>query len=847
MKRNISYALRFNYMPEGGFALLDVLIAALIVTIVGIAVALAFSNVSRSMVFSRMRTVANNLAQEKVEAVKSISYGDIKVTSAGDLSSYGYDNTNEDYVPETVTAAGVQYKRYTTLWLASEQLVGGKTVISTMTPSSFDCGVKKIKVEVKWVSNNRQQSLVLYNLITDPEKETKNGVVYGFVTSTDTTLPLADVEVAVVQNMAWSTITSATGYYIIETTMPATVQVTAFTDDYFSATSNNITIPARCDLQLSKIPVGIIDGYVVKNDHLIISLVVATTIYNQYRYSSDVDEEYVQLYNPTTWQWEISNDWPYNHDYVKFYYVNSSNQISQFPSMTYRTDSLPSYAYYLIGNQSHLYLNQTRVDPDAYYDGNVMTSSAAAGVAICNRYNVWLDSVSWGRVSGEGTVPPSKAVETKGFTVSGKSPIAPGYMLYRIGLGSTGTFTVRGGGANDSNDNSSDFCYEAIGKTCGPPYSSSLSSPPASGTPACGAFVSSDGCPYNDITDTCTVKSDHGAYYCIKVTSGSCNIHISLGNCYADINNISIRDGEHKTLSTVCLNSSCSGSSSSSSSGTISGVVMNGVNNKVLPGILVSVGAYSTITNDKGKYVLLVDTGPYMVIANPNNNSSSWTSDAESITVPSKTVVTVPNLLVYPATTISGLTRNDVSAPLPYVMITASVTSVGDLRTVTSGPDGTYKIVGIRTGSCSVYPIIGDADTYTSDKTYPVTLAQGVENSGNNFTIYSGRGKIRGTARYNNGSITTGALIIATTGPVPADPPPSINSAFIASPIAYYGTVSIADGSYELVVKKGYSYNIRVWYARLLNNNTITTISKTAVSGQVNDATSPVTVNLTLP
>jgi len=845
MKKRLFPGLFIN---SSGFSLIEVAIMLSVISFVLVGVVLTFSKVGIGFVLTKKRTIANNLAQEKVEYLKSKSYNRLLVTPESDLLYYGYDNTNDDYKPEVITVAGLNYTRYTAVWKGREENVGGKLVISTMSASSSEEGIKKIKTVVKWFDNHKEFSITLFNYREDPNRQTRTGNVYGIVTTTGVHAAIEGATVEIVQNLNLNAVTSATGYYIIKTTTPAMFQVRAFKNGYFPTTSVNKAVHINQNMDLAQKLTGTVTGWAVIDDHLLISLVASATDYKGF------EQEYVQLYNPTTWQFTI------NSATIKLYYVYSSNTVYEIP-LTFIDTNLFSYGYYLIANTTTVRIGGTSVSANARYSGDVIQEGTPGGIGLCDNYDVWIDSVSWGKTAGLGADPPSQAVETEGYKdVSG--PIGSGKQLYRLhyvdssyGLTSG---TIRGGGAYDSNNNLADFYYGSIPTSGSPPYNNSASSPPVSGTPAYGAVISADDGLCSSTTAYLKQVSvspyRYNAYFSIAVTTGVCGVFISSGNFFRSVSSVTVNAGQYASILTnntspkrisagrdsVVLSSPIAG-------GLILGRVLNWNTFVPISGIQVSAGASPpTYTDSSGRYSFVVDEGSYTVTANKNYFSASWTDDSETAEAVQSQTTEIRDLLIYPAGWISGVTKNASLSPLPYITIRSTMPMHGFSKEGFSDINGSYIIKGVRTGQCYVSSVVDEADTYIAAKSYPITIAQGVENTGNNFTITSAWGKLKGVVRDNGNNITTGVLIVATTGAVPSDPPQTINHAFRAGNAIYYGTVSISDGTYEVLVRKGWAYNIRAWYTKLSLTG-VTTTSKPAASGVVNDTTSPITVNISWP
>ncbi|OQA92362.1 MAG: hypothetical protein BWY26_00280 [Elusimicrobia bacterium ADurb.Bin231] len=843
----------YGFTP--GFSHVELLIVVMIISVVVLGIVTSFSRISQGIFVSKSQTIANNLAQEKVEMLKSLPYNRLLVTSAYDLANYGYDNTNEEYQSTTLVVSGVQYKRYVTVWKAGETTVGSDVVISTMPPANSDEGLKKIKVKVTWTEHSKTQSIELYNLCEDPNRETKIGRIYGFITSTVPAV-IGGALVEVIQNMNWNATTSATGYYIIKTTSPATLQIRATKDGYFPAVSEDIelsyvNLSVGQDLELTGKLTGSVTGWVVLNNHLMVSLVVAALDDGGY------EQEYVQLYNPTTWQWTLDDTT------MELYYIDEDDNPAKF-NLNFANTDLPSYGYYLIANTGTVYVNGSGVTADATFTGNIIANASTGvqakpgGICLRDGYGVWIDSVSWGHTPAEGKQPPASACEGTGYQISGQKPIEPGKQLYRwhysdSSYGLAGT--IRGGGAYDSNDNLRDFYYDNIPASMSPPYNTGFTSPPLSGTPAEGAIVSANDGLSSPTTAYLKVSAGNkqNAYFSINVATGICTVSLSSGTFNRIIANVNVAAGQTTAIPNTDTSPQWPGTnrnvvilSSPSSGGFISGRVIDATTFNGIPNIKVFSGASTYFTDSAGYYQFAVDVGSHAIIANQNYYSSSWTEEIADALVEINQITNVPDIKLYPAGWISGKTKNASNNPLPFITITSTSPFIYFSKDSFSDSEGNYIIKGVRTGLCFVFPVLDSADSYIAEKSYPVWITQGVENTENNFRIVSSWGKIKGTVKYGSNNITTGVLIIASTATVPTDPPPIIDPAFRTGTEIYYGTVALSDGTYELSVRKGWSYNLRAWFINT-NKSGITTISKTGASGTVTDFTSPRTVNFTFP
>jgi len=230
--KNTKNIFSFYIRNTTGFSQVEVMVTILVISIVIMGVITTFGGIGKSLITSKTRTIANNLAQEKVEMLKNYSYARLLITTESDLTTYGYDNTNTGYTPETLNIGDAQFRRYSTVCRAHEETIGSTVNISTTSPDSADEGIKKIMVQVKWTESGQEKTLVLYNFKDDPNRTTLGGKIFGFVQNTSG-VAISGARVEVIQNMNWDASTSTTGYYLIKTSATATLQIMASKDGYW--------------------------------------------------------------------------------------------------------------------------------------------------------------------------------------------------------------------------------------------------------------------------------------------------------------------------------------------------------------------------------------------------------------------------------------------------------------------------------------------------------------------------------------------------------------------------------------------------------------------------------------
>lgn len=143
-----------------------------------------------------------------------------------------------------------------------------------------------------------------------------------------------------------------------------------------------------------------------------------------------------------------------------------------------------------------------------------------------------------------------------------------------------------------------------------------------------------------------------------------------------------------------------------------------------------------------------------------------------------------------------------------------------------------YITVSTRTTPYSITPVLDPLQSYSAQPSDPLSAtvtSPGTTIHAGTFTVTGGMGTITGTVTNNGSAITTGVLIIASTGTV-SDPPPAIyGSSAPALSNPFYAVSSNANGSYTLEVRgSAATYNMRSFYPVVdIISGTVTYTSKT--------------------
>lgn len=818
-----------NFLSKG-FSQVELLLGILIISVFFLATARVFYGIGRGITSTKIRTIANNLAQEKIENLKNVSYPRLRVTSLSDLTTYGYDNTY--YPPEKNILVGeIPFERRTTIRKVEEN----SGSLTNLTPSASDTGLKKIEVVVLWNEGSQQAQLEISNLREDPNRKALDGKIQGQIKDQDSLLPINKAQVAIVDNLNWDALTDTNGNYEIRVAS-GTYQIFAAKTGYFTKNSGSLNVgatPVTCNLELKKMAVGHTTGYVFINEHLVISKVIAKT-------DDPVrpNEEAVELYNPT------SNAITINNGNFKFKYVTSGNNIVDI-NVNYINTNIPAYGYFLLANTATITLDGLGAPisrpVDAKYSAsygpepyNLIQENERGGLVITNNFDVAFDSVAWSK-SGSGQSAPDKGEETTGVTAVGG--LESGKLIFRR---SSPTFwNYNKGAAYDSNNNSKDFFGPSppAGGVWGVTYSpmgTTFTYAPISGTPAPGVIISSnDGLSATTTSYATTVSGFSVAYFDLPgVATGTWTVAAALNNHYQEVSNVVIAENQYTGIPNAGTtppwpmnNFNYLVLSSAAVYGYVSGQVTAGGSG--VSGITVSAGITSTTSGGNGRYYLGLTPESYYITANPGNANANYTQTTTTypVVVNLGQITSGVNLVISQGGAISGNVKVG-SDPIPDVTVRALDGAAQEKGTVVTDASGNYLIEGLSVNGnpYTVAPVL-DANETPSPPSISLNVVQGITQPGNDFLISYAFGKISGTVKENSKLIYTGVLLVATTAAIASDPP-NTDYSLRSGPVVYYNTDSQSDGTYQLNVRAnsgGTTYNVYAWFTKPSGTNGTTT------------------------
>jgi len=228
----------------------------------------------------------------------------------------------------------------------------------------------------------------------------------------------------------------------------------------------------------------------------------------------------------------------------------------------------------------------------------------------------------------------------------------------------------------------------------------------------------------------------------------------------------------------------------------------------------------SVKTNTTGYYKIEnVGTGATTVTANPGPHSPEYTTETTTVTVNKGENVKAKDMTIYPAGNISGTVKTFGGTDAYPRMVIRAIDKNNIERGVgISDLNGYYEISQLPTkmglsflNPYRIMPVLDDEET--SDPVSGSTVV--VKNktaTGNDFIITQAWGYISGNVTVSSEPITTGVLIIASTGTISdSASPPDMN----VGATGIYGGITRTEGEYEIKVRVGYTYNVYAWYTEI--------------------------------
>ena len=753
------------------------------------------------------RSLANNLAQEKIEYLKNRSYYRVLVTTA--TASPPDDNfsppMNYDVSPngeESLVVGGINFKRRVMIRKVSEDPSTGN--LEYRNWNDPDTGLKEIAVFVAWFEGGNWKKAELRNLLENPDRINLSASFSGNVKDLTSSANISSAVVRAQENPSRYDYTDGDGNYYFDIE-PGTYTLMASMEGYFIKTrpaeviAEGDALSGR-DFLLARMSSGTITGTAYLRDHLVVYMVTGSSVM-----ANGDDIEFISLYNPTTSAIDVAAAAGNN---LKLSYSGETglgHDVSEF-ALNYISTYVPAGHYYLIASSGSFIFKGYSVTADAVYSTsnsppcamsgpllNCIRTNEAGSVRVRNSSGDIIDTLGWNR-SAAGKLPSYYEGSYKSVT----NGIEPGGQFFRYTTKSSGS--EGSGSCYDTDVNNANFFYftNAIFRVL------SLSDgykAPVTGTPAAGGLA------FADDGLSSTVSADADGYFNLKsVATGYWTVHVSSSGYMLSVSSAGgTSNGFVHSLGNLVL-------SSSSIYGYVSGLVTD-VNGIPLPGVKMYAGGAIGYTGSDGRYSVTSPEGENNVAANYQTYDPDYIEYSETgvmVTAGEMVSPAVDFTLTQGGRLAGWVTTNGVD-PLPNVPVIAVKGGIEHGNTV-SGSDGTFLIwgSGISVGTYDVVPRL-EAGEAATPSTYTVTLNAGETIFVGTFTVTGAMGYISGSVTANGAPITTGVLVYATTGTI-TGAPPVLNSALRSGVVAYYAVSSDAAGHYELAVRGGYDYNLYAWY-----------------------------------
>lgn len=154
-------------LSERGVTLIELMIASLVMTVGILGFLGVYGNVTRAIQVAKARSLATNIAQEKIESLKNVSYYRLMPTTATATDSNFSPSLIYDtgyYPSQTVIVGGISFNRRVYIRRTAE--IGGN--LSYVSWGNADTGLKEVLVSVAWKQGQDWRKVEIRNLRNNP-------------------------------------------------------------------------------------------------------------------------------------------------------------------------------------------------------------------------------------------------------------------------------------------------------------------------------------------------------------------------------------------------------------------------------------------------------------------------------------------------------------------------------------------------------------------------------------------------------------------------------------------------------------------------------------------------------
>jgi len=822
--------------------LVELMVTIALLSIGFLAAVSAFKGLSMGIFKTKTKSLAVNLAQEKMEVLKDKSYYRLRVTSAP-VAVPGTDpavySDAGNYAEETVYVGGIPFFRYAVVEKVRKSASGG--ALEAVSWNEVDTGLKRISVGVVWTEADEKKQYVLVNLRENPSRAAATVSMEGTVADAATMFPVSDAIVSVVENPSWRDRTDSSGRYSFNLS-PGNYTRRASSGPYFSDSRLGRSVdlsntPLGTNFTLTKKANGTVTGTVWIRNHPVISQVGATL-------GGLDDEEFVELYNPSTYSITMYNSVFSTRKFVVKYVdiVGNETELNPIGGTTYNGvggQIIPANGFYLLASKNPI----GGVQSNAYYNAPAdrIPKEVAGGIVLCEYdggvfISTW-DAVAWGRSGYSG--PPKAREGNSYFTLTagpGHGGLAPDETIERIAYATSTLVSMEPGTGvhralgNAYDDDVSADCWVHHDHNDWAGTLQNWNNPAfefvtgETGTPANGAYIFADDGMSNTAVAAPTGTPPRAQYTLTSVATGTWTLSASSGTLYISTGiTVSASGSFQKPLHL----------SSTTDSGYVSGKVSD-ISGTPIPAVNVVPGGGTT--DPSGFYRLALGEGLHNITANPGSLSASEYVEASvQVNVTRGQIASGVDITLSKGGGVRGRVTSDGTNALPDVPV--SIFDSGTALEVTNELTDSqgYFEIAVPTGSYYAVPIGEYGEVVTPAQSGVVTVTGGATVYTSTFTVGPAVGYISGTVTAGGQPIPTGVLIVATTGTI-TGMLPDVDATLRSSGLVYYMATSGGTGRYTLSVRNG-TYNLYAWYTDASGNATPRSLTGVTVNpGQTTTA-----------
>ncbi|MCG3205474.1 MAG: hypothetical protein KCHDKBKB_02195 [Elusimicrobia bacterium] len=828
-----------------GTTLVELMVAVAILGIVSIGLVGVFGNLGKATQTSKNRTLAANLAQEKMQILKEQIFDKVLVTTS---TAYLYDfdppipYDTGYYPPEPILEGGIRFTRYTFVEVTDENS-GGLVYLGAVP----DSGMKAITVTAVWTQGTEIKKIQINNILGNINMRMNNAIVSGQVTNSATSTGIQGALITMAENVGYQDFSDASGNYLINL-LPGTYTMSVTASGYFPSYLTVSVPPTSLTQPISLVAMGsgTVQGTAWINNHLVISQVVGSSIS-----ATGFNQEWVEVFNPTTWTWTASGVG------LKFQRSTALDLSPVNISINYVSPSIAPGGFYLFANTTTITAAGTVLNADATWNLTAGTNDTAFSPRFNssdpNIITTYEDTNTWGRGSVQlYNVSDGTPLDTVGWTGDGSQspPLYEGNAISQFeGLNdneqfyrysSTSGYNPAYGPAYDSGDNNTDLSIlSSVGWV--PKNTASATVPVVAGVPAIGAFVTATDGLSQTVNASSFGSPPCAQFQLTSVATGTWTVYIASSSLYMEISSVTV--SPNTTTLVPNANTSPSWPSSGYSSvilssvatqGYVSGWVKNALGVAISPAITVSAGSLTAQANtSNGTYILPVSPGTYDIMANVLNPNSLYVWQAsQSVVVNLGEVTSNVNFNLTQGGKVRGFCTRDGTNALPGIVFTAVDAGGATVDQEVSGTDGIYILQNLSTGTYTISPSLGSGEIASPTNT-SVTVIAGTTVNAATFTISGAFGSIAGSVTESGQGIKTGVIIVCSTMTLSSGPPQLSTSTLTSASV--YVTNSYEDGTYIVDVRGSTTttYVLYAYYpkfsgsAPVISSRTVTNVSVT--------------------